>query len=48
MYDFLYCDIIISMGQGPSAQLMEKYKSQRIDLASFQAYLSKVNSEDDI
>jgi len=36
------------MGQVPSAQLMEKYKSQRIDLASFQAYLSKVNSEDDI
>lgn len=36
------------MGQVPSIQQMQKYKSQRIDLAHLQAYLSKVSTADDI
>lgn len=36
------------MGQVPSQQQMQKYKSQRIDLAQLEAYLSKVSTAEDI
>lgn len=36
------------MGQSPSQQQIEKLKSQRLDSSQLSAYLSKLNTAEDI